>query len=353
MASLPAPGDAPLSTAPWPSPAWLPGGQVQTVLTGLAARALPRGAASLPLRRERWTTPDGDFLDIDRLDADPAAPMLVLLHGLEGSSASNYAQAFGHWARQNGWACALPHFRGCSGEINVAPRAYFSGDAVDVNLILTRLRQHCSGPLVVVGVSLGGNALLRWAQTQPATQVLDTACALVTLCAPLDLTRCGDALDTGLNRFLYTPMFLRTMQAKAETKLRQFPGLFDGPAMRAARTLRAFDDVFTGPLHGYRDAADYWLRASSLPLLHTVPVPALVVNPRNDPFVPAACLPGAAQAAPGMTLWQPPTGGHMGFATAPFPGDLQALPQAMMAWAQQRMPMAGWAQTPQGWRYGG
>lgn len=322
-----------LTHAAWPSPWWLFGGHGQTVWTSLSARALPAGAVPLPLSRERWETPDGDFLDVDLLDAGPSAPWLVLLHGLEGSSASNYAQAFAHWARSQGWSCALPHFRGCSGDINRAPRAYFSGDVADVDVLLSRVRQRSAAPLVVVGVSLGGNALLRWAQATPADRVRQTACALVTLCAPLDLTRCGDALDRGLNLRLYTPQFLRTMKAKAEIKWRQFPNLFDAQAMRAARTLRAFDDVFTGPLHGYRDAADYWQSASSLPLLHTVPLPALVVNPLNDPFVPADCLPGAAQAAPGMTLWQPPTGGHMGFAASPWPGQLHALPEAVMAWA--------------------
>ncbi|HEX5698429.1 MAG TPA: alpha/beta hydrolase, partial [Rhodoferax sp.] len=147
--------------APW----WLPGGHAQTIWPALRGRAGPLPVP--PYRRERWPTPDGDFVDVDWLDAQPGnatAPLLVLFHGLEGSSGSHYALALGHWAHAQGWGFAVPHFRGCSGEINRAPRAYHSGDFAEIGWILAALRARHTGPICAVGVSLGGNALLRWAQ---------------------------------------------------------------------------------------------------------------------------------------------------------------------------------------------
>ncbi|MEO8124360.1 MAG: alpha/beta fold hydrolase [Burkholderiales bacterium] len=310
------------------------GGQVQTIWLALFARRF-NGTAPV-YRRERWDTPDGDFIDVD-FQSDPPlaadAPWLVLFHGLEGSSASHYAQAFAHWARSNGWAFAVPHFRGCSGEMNLAPRAYHSGDFEEAGWILDRLRQHSGAPLVVVGVSLGGNVLLRWAEEagESAARIARSVCAISS---PIDLTAGGRAIGRGFNRLVYTPMFLRTMRPKALAKLAQFPRLFDREAMLAARDLYAFDNVFTAPAHGFRDTDDYWARASAKPQLHRIRIPALVVNARNDPFVPAASLPTAAQVGPCVTLWQPAHGGHVGFPAGPPPGHLSTLPDAVMHWAQ-------------------
>ena len=145
-------------------PRWLPGGHAQTIWPALYARHHlgPRPQ----FRRERWDTPDGDFIDVDRLppSLDPKAPLLVIFHGLEGSSSSHYAQAFAECAAQRGWDCALPHFRGCSGELNRAPRAYHSGDFEEIGWMLGRVRAAHGAPVYAVGVSLGGNALLRWAE---------------------------------------------------------------------------------------------------------------------------------------------------------------------------------------------
>jgi len=310
------------------------GGHLQTIWPALFARRYEGGAPIF--RRERWDTPDGDFIDVD-FQSDPPPPAgarwIVLLHGLEGSSASHYAQALAHWARSHGWAFAVPHFRGCSGEINRAPRAYHSGDYEEVGWIVERLRARSGAPLVAVGVSLGGNALLRWAEEagESAARSVRSVCAISS---PVDLAAAGRAIGRGLNRLVYTPMFLRTMRPKALAKLAQYPGLFDRDALLAARDLYAFDNVFTAPLHGFRDTEDYWARASAKPQLDRIRVPALVVNARNDPFVPAASLPTAAQAGRWVTLWQPAHGGHAGFPAGPPPGHLGGLPDAVMRWAQ-------------------
>jgi predicted alpha/beta-fold hydrolase len=312
------------------APFWLPGGNLQTIW---AARLGRRVAAPLPpYRRERWDAPDGDFIDVDFLDApgEGPRPLLALFHGLEGSSRSHYAQAFAAFALERGWDYAVPHFRGCGGEINLAPRAYHSGDFEEIDWILARLRERCE--LVrAVGVSLGGNALLRWAE-EAGDEAARRARAVASICAPLDLAAGGDAIGRGFNRLVYTRMFLASMKPKALAKLAQYPGLFDRDRLLAARDLREFDDVFTAPLHGFRDVDDYWARGSAKPHLRRIRIPALVVNAVNDPFVPAASLPRAGEVGSHVTLWQPAQGGHVGFPRGLPPGHVREMPARVVDW---------------------
>jgi len=318
--------------APW----WLPGGHLQTIW---AARMAHAENPLFPARymRERWITPDKDYIDVDRSrQATSAArtdrPLLVLLHGLEGNSGSHYARAFASFAMQSGMDFAVPHFRGCSGTLNLAPRAYHSGDFAEVDWILRRLRAGHVGALYVVGVSLGGNALMRWAGEYGATAAAVVS-AVVAVCAPLDLYAAGVALGRGFNRRVYTPMFLRSMKPRALQKLAQYPGLFDADALTEAADLYAFDNVFTAPLHGFKNTEDYWQRASAKRHLADIRVPALLINPLNDPFVPAGSLPGHNVNAAHVTVWQPRTGGHIGFVQGQWPrGHIAALPDAVGNW---------------------
>jgi uncharacterized protein len=318
------------------APPWLPGGNVQTIWPALFAQRFEGPAPAF--RRERRTTPDGDFVDVDwsTSNVSPDAPLLVLFHGLEGSSQSHYAQAFAHWAREQGWRYAVPHFRGCSGELNLAPRAYHSGDYEEIGWILAGLRARHAGPIVAVGVSLGGNALLRWAQ-EAGDAAGDTVRAVAAVCSPIDLAAGGRAIGRGFNRLVYTRMFLRTMIPKALRKLAQHPGLFDRDRLLAARDLYEFDNVFTAPLHGFASTDDYWRRGSAKPHLHRIRIPALVLNARNDPFVPADCLPSPHEVKPPVTLWQPAHGGHVGFPAGRFPGHVHAMPQGVMAWLKAHL----------------
>ena len=319
------------------APTWLPGGNLQTIWA--ATRARRHMGRPPSFIRERWTTPDGDFVDVDHLqrpaDAAPPAQHLVLFHGLEGSSASQYAQAFATVARQRGWACSVPHFRGCSGELNLAPRAYHSGDYEEVGWMLQRLRQGSRTPLLAVGISLGGNALLRWAQ-EAGDSAAATAAAVAAVSSPIDLAAAGRAIDSGLNWLVYSRMFLATMKPRALAKWQQHPGLFDREKLARARTLYEFDDVFTAPLHGFRDTPDYWARASAKPQLARIRIPALLLNARNDPFVPGASLPTSTQVGPHVTLWQPAQGGHVGFPHGRPPGDVLRMPQAVATWLASR-----------------
>jgi predicted alpha/beta-fold hydrolase len=272
------------------------------------------------------------------------APLLVLFHGLEGSSTSHYALAFADHARRNGLGFVVPHFRGCSGELNLAPRAYHSGDYEEIDWILKRLRQHSQQPLLVVGVSLGGNALLRWAQ-EAGAQAAQTVSALASVSAPVDLAASGRALGQGFNRWVYTRMFLRSMKPKALLKLAQHPGLFKADVLHAARTLYDFDNVFTAPLHGFKDTNDYWQRASAKQHLHRIQLPSLVLNAKNDPFVPVHSLPtvtptrSVSKALDFVNLWQPSHGGHVGFVSGHWSGHINALPDAVIKWLARQ---SGW-----------
>ena len=322
MAAMPVSIAAP---APYHAPAWLPGGDVQTIYTSLFIRV-----PHVEYRRERLELADGDFLDFDWLDGSPVQPVVVLFHGLEGSSDSVYARDLISRLQARGWSGVVAHFRGCSGEDNRLPRAYFAGDSVDIETMLRHVKsRHPDAPLYAVGVSLGGNALLKWLGEQgtAASSLVDRA---VAVSAPVDLTAAGHALDQGFNRSVYTARFLTTLKAKALRKAEKFPGLLDAQAIEASTTFREFDTLVTARLHGYRDADDYWLRVSSKPLLKSIAVPTLVINARNDPFLPADALPGPSEVAPAVQLEQPETGGHVAFPSGPFPGNADWLPARIL-----------------------
>jgi predicted alpha/beta-fold hydrolase len=309
--------------APYRAPAWLPGGHLQTIWPALLR------PPAVPARRERVATPDGDFWDFDWVPPAPAptgAPLVVLLHGLEGSSQSHYAGALMAALAARGWQGVVPHFRGCSGEPNRMPRAYHSGDHEELAAMLAAIRARVAPETIVyaVGVSVGGSVLLNWlGRAGPdATRFVSAAAAVST---PLDLAAAGVAIGRGLNR-IYTYNFLRTLKPKSLALGRRFPGLLDAAKVRRARTLYAFDDAVTAVLHGFAGASDYWRRASSKPWLTGIAVPALVLNARNDPFVPAESLPGPRDVSPCVRLDQPDEGGHGGFLAGPFPGHLEWLP---------------------------
>ena len=328
------------------APPWLAGvgawgGNVQTIWPALFSHhhddRRPRG---VPFQRERWTTPDEDFIDVDWYCAGPTdaeRPLLVLFHGLEGSSESHYAQAFAHWAHERGWDYAVPHFRGCSGEPNRAPRTYHSGDFEEVGWILSRFKAAHHGPVMAMGISLGGNALLRWVEEAGST-ASSTVCAAAAVSAPLDLAAAGRAIGSGFNRLVYTRMFMRSLKPRALTKWQQHPGLFDRAALMAAPDLYAFDNAFTAPVHGFASTEDYWAQCSAKPWLKDVTgLPTLVLNARNDPFVPASCLPERHEVSSWVTLWQPDEGGHVGFPGGPVPGYVTPLPRTVGSWLAQHL----------------
>ncbi len=360
-----------LDTSPCPVPAWLPDRHTQTLYAAKLA-----SHHRIAFVRERVETPDGDFLDFDwagpglfpnRKPPDATlsevvipdkvaatrwmtphdwqtlptlqdAPTLVLFHGLEGGSSSRYAQSIAHYFRARGWIVVIAHFRGCSGHPNRLARAYYSGDSEEIGFILQTVRGKLpNARLHAVGVSLGGNALLKYLGEQgAAAQPWLQAAAGVSV--PVDLVAAGMCLSQGLvNRQIYSRFFLRTMKKKVLEKASRYPGALDVGRIAHARDLREFDDAYTAPLHGFRNALDYWNRAASKPLLAHIEVPTLVLNARNDPFLPEPALPGPSECSASVLLHQPAEGGHAGFPSGPFPGHLGWLPQRLARYFETRL----------------
>lgn len=306
--------------APW----WLPGGHLQTIWPDLV------GAPAVPLRRERWERADGDFNDLDWLDGPADRPLVVLFHGLTGGARSHYAMSLMGALRDRGWRGVVAHFRGCSGEPNRLPRAYHAGDSAEIAAFLAHLRPKAGGaPLYAVGVSLGGNALLKWLGEYGARarEYVERAAAVS---APVDLPAAGRCLDRGLNR-LYALHFLISLKARMRQKRAAHVQHLGHLDLSGVWTLRAFDDRVTAPLHGFRDVEDYWTRSASKPYLRHIAVPTLILNARNDPFLPAAALPTPQAVSAAVTLDYPAQGGHVGFLTGPFPGRLGWLPARLLA----------------------
>lgn len=268
---------------------------------------------------EQWETPDGDVVEYHRLAAPNGAgahaPQLLLLHGLEGSARSHYAVGTLEEAHRRGWHAGVLVFRSCGTEPNRLERFYHSGDTGDLDLAVERLTaERPAAPLVLAGISLGGNVLLKWLGERgerPPVQL----CGAAAVSVPYDLERAARHIGRGFAR-LYEAHFLRSLRRKALAKRERFPHLPNDRAIRAARTLYAFDDVVTAPLHGFRDAADYYARSSALQYLAGIRVPTLLLSAEDDPFLPRAVL-GEARAAarenPALTVEFLPHGGHAGF----------------------------------------
>ena len=293
---------------------WVPGAHLQTIW-GRLFRRIP----SVPLRLERWTTPDDDELEIHRLDAPAtsgdAPPRLVLLHGLEGSIRSKYLQGTLALARRHGWAADVIVFRGCGGVMNRQRRLYHSGEISDLGFVVDRLvSENPDRPLVLAGFSLGGNVLLKWLGERGA-RVPDQVRAAAVVSVPYDLERGARHMERGFSR-VYSRLFLRTLKMKARAKLEHFPGAFAAGALERAGTLYDFDNAVTAPLHGFADAHDYYSQSSALQYLAAIRVPTLLLSARNDPFLPDAVLHQVMLEAMNNARLEPEMwsrGGHVGF----------------------------------------
>ena len=313
---------------PYVAPSWLPGGNAQTIYPFLL-----RSLIIPAYQRERLELDDGDFIDIDWLDNSTDRPLVVMFHGLEGGSSSHYALSIMGLFQELGWRGAVVHFRGCSGTPNRLPRAYHAGDSEEIDRILHKIIDKnqslgSNAQLYVIGISLGGNALLKWLgeQGKKACHLIDGA---ATVSVPLDLVAAGKALDSGFNQ-IYTQHFLGTLKKKVLKKLDNFPGLFDGAAVAECTTLYQFDNLVTAPLHGFSNTDEYWTLSSSKPWLKHIQVPTLVINARNDPFMPSSFLPAQTDVSYSVLLEFPAEGGHVGFLSSPFPGNLTWLPQRIV-----------------------
>jgi predicted alpha/beta-fold hydrolase len=273
-------------------------------------------------RRERLDTPDGDFLDFDWTDGDPAgpnSPLLIVLHGLEGSSRAKYVLGLLSTAAGRGWAGVAVNFRSCSGELNRLPRFYHSGETEDLDWVVsTLITRSPHRPLAIVGYSLGGNVLLKWLGER-GEKVPDQVRAAVAVSVPYDLGVAAYRVDHGFGR-VYGQVFLRTLKVKALEKAARFPGLVDLELVRGLSSFAAFDEHVTAPIHGFAGARDYWTRSSCLPWLEQIRRPTLLISAGDDPFLPSDYLPREAVA---RSSWLDADfteqGGHVGFVQGPWP----------------------------------
>ncbi len=278
--------------------------------------------------RERFETPDGDFVDVDWLAGPVGSPLLLVLHGLEGTLRSHYIGGLFRLAAARGWRAGVMYFRSCSGELNRLPRFYHSGETGDFDHVLRRVAAREPGVRIgVVGVSIGGNVLVKWLgeQGENAPRALAGA---VAISVPFDLAGCARLMDRGLPKVLYTTSFMRSLRQKTLAKSRAFPDFVDIRAALRARTFAAYDRLVTAPLHGFADEEDYWRRSSSGPYVARIRRPTLLISALDDPFIPPASLPDPRLLPPAVRAEFVPRGGHVGF--------VEGRPWRATSWAERR-----------------
>jgi predicted alpha/beta-fold hydrolase len=280
---------------------------LQTIVASLFR---PRHAPSV--RRERWDTHDGDFVDVDVLDAAPGRPRLLVLHGLEGSSQAGYVAAVLREAHRHDMGAYALNFRSCSGEPNRLARSYHSGETTDALFAVRKIQERDLAPIFGIGFSLGSNVLLKLMGEAGDAVPLSGA---VGISVPFDLAECARALDgPGAWAFLYRNVFLRSLVTKALRMANQFPGLIDVERLRKATTLTEFDDVVTAPLHGFSGAQDYYARSSCGSRLRDIRRPTLILHADDDPFIPLSSVPrDVISANPSLQAIITSGGGHVGF----------------------------------------
>lgn len=292
-------------TSTYRAPRWLPGGHAQTIWPALFRRVPP-----VAWRRERLELADGDFLDLD-WRAEGSSRLAILSHGLEADSQAVYIRGMAHALQRRGWDVVAWNCRGCSGEPNRLLRFYHSGASEDLAAVVDHaLACHPAEKVALIGFSLGGNMTLKYLGERPAPARIAGA---VAFSVPCDLASASVRLASRQNR-IYMDRFLRSLRRKLRAKQPGFAHELDLAGMGAIRNFRQFDDRFTAPLHGFRDAADYWERSSSRPFLPAIRVPALLVNAANDPFLAPGCFPREEAAASECFFFEAPAGGgHAGF----------------------------------------
>jgi uncharacterized protein len=312
----------PLASSDYAAPFGLSGGHAQTLFATML-----RSVDFTYDRSERIDTPDGDFLDLEWVtprDANgpgtpaPVRRVAVLTHGLEGSAQRNYMRGMARALVRRGWDVLAWNLRGCSDELNRTVPTYHSGKTEDLEVVVQHALAHGYETAALVGFSLGGNMTLKYAGER-GEALDDRIRRAVAISTPVDLESAARRISARSN-WHYTQYFLRSLRETVYRKADRHPDAVDPSILHGVRSLTDFDDAFTAPLNGFRDAHDYYQQSSSKPLLGRLAIPTLLLNAANDPFLPASCYPrDAARQNPNLTLEIPTHGGHVGFVQ--FPGD--------------------------------
>ena len=271
------------------------------------------------IQRERWKTPDDDFLDLDFTETNHPktenikTPTILLLHGLEGSSRAKYVLGMLKWVTQLGWRGVALNFRSCSGEINRQKRFYHSGETTDLKWVVGQLiKRFPNSPFFLIGFSLGGNVLIKWLGEE-GKKVPPQVQGATAISVPFDLAVAARRIDQGFNR-IYGSVFLKTLREKTLAKERKYPGLVDPKQVSKIFSFAQFDNEVTAPIHGFKDGKDYWVSSSSMGFLGEVQVPTLLISAQDDPFLPTSYLPRKViEQSKWLTGCFPSKGGHVGF----------------------------------------
>lgn len=289
---------------------WLPGGHAQTLWASLARRPV-----EIQTRRERLELADGDFIDLD-WTTHRSGPIVLILHGLQGSSSSSYARGLMAACHAKGWRAIVMHFRGCSGEPNRLGRAYHSGETVDLHTVIDILQQREPGTCIgAVGYSLGGNVLLKWLGQYPFPSAL---CAAAAVSVPFELKTSAIQLGSGFSQ-LYQRHLLDDLKKSVLLKQALLSTEIDVERSQSITTIYDFDDVVTAPLHGFKNAEDYYDRSSSRQYLKHIILPTLLLHAKDDPFMTPAAVPENDDLSASTVLELSPSGGHVGFVSGDWP----------------------------------
>lgn len=318
-----------MSGSPFKPAWWLPNSHFQTIWPALCRRPI-----SLQLSRERIDLPDGDFVDLDWIQPEEKnTPVVLILHGLEGSIESHYAKSMLLTLSQKGWRGVFMHFRGCSGEHNRLPRGYHSGDTEDVTFIVeTLLNREPNLQLAAIGYSLGGNVLLKWLGETGHENALKAA---IAISVPFELHNAATRIQKGFSRF-YQWYFIKCLRERLSKKFQTMTcsldtHIFDPSDINKVTTMYEFDDKITAPLHGFSGVNEYYSTASSRQYLANIHVPTLIVHAKDDPFMSEDVIPAEDELSPKVKLEVTEAGGHVGFVTGKYPWRPQY-------WLETRIP---------------
>ena len=304
---------------------WCRGAHAQTIWAATLCPP-PRLAA----HEEQWETPDGDFLSLDHVPAAAHSPILLTLHGLEGSSKTPIIRRFLRAARDAGWRGLAVNFRSCSGRLNRLARSYHGGDTSDLRWIIQHVTaQYPRAPLCCVGISLGANILLKYLGEE-GDRVPAALTAAATISTPFDLAQSAQSFERGFFNRIYMHRLVRSLTRKTRQKLRRYPHLIDRRQLNAIRTIRQFDELVTAPVHGFASAAHYWATSSCRSFLASIRRPTLLINALDDPLVDADTMPrDILTANPYLSAVFPDAGGHTGFVSGTYPWQPKM-------WAQEK-----------------
>lgn len=295
---------------------WLKQPHFQTVYGHLF-----RPRYKISLRREKLDLPDGDFLDLDWMDGSPSHPLVIILHGLEGSSRSTYVQSFLHFLRQKSWPAVVVHGRACGGELNRLPQTHHSGRSDDLNSAVPYVEsKSASARICLMGFSIGGNILLKWLGSYPLAAKKIFKAAAVSV--PYNLERCVQLMDKGINKFLYTRYLLNRLKKKATQKAVIYPHLLNSEKLKSVSTFDEFDGLVTAPLNLFKNPKTYWNSSSCESFLPNISIPSLLIHAADDPFFPGKYLPiQTINDSKNLQLIQTDAGGHVAFVDGVWPWE--------------------------------